>query len=199
MGDDTKRLLESDFFEGETFRGGELVEADLADKELVRCTFTNVKLTQSRWRGARLEDCTFDDCELTRIEPTGVLARGVTFVGCKMMGIDWSRLGTFPTLAFRDCDLRYGSFVSLRLPKLVFQRCNLRDAQFVEVDLVEAAFPECQLGGARFERCDLRSASFADARELALAPDGNKLTGARVPVETAVWLARSFGLEVLGF
>ncbi|HTA21054.1 MAG TPA: pentapeptide repeat-containing protein, partial [Polyangia bacterium] len=125
MADDTARILEGEVFEGETFRGGDLAEADLAGKELVRCAFENVRLTQSRWRDARLEDCTFDGCELTRIEPGGLLARGVRFVGCKMMGIDWSRVGTFPTLAFESCDLRYGSFVSLRLPKLVFDRCNL--------------------------------------------------------------------------
>jgi fluoroquinolone resistance protein len=115
-----------------------------------------------------------------------------------MMGIDWSRVGAFPTLAFEGCDLRYGSFVSLRLPKLMFERCNLGDVQFVEVDLAQARFPGCHLGGARFERCDLRKASFAGAVDLTLDPQhANKLAGARVPVDVAVRLARALGLEIV--
>lgn len=195
---DAERVLEGDLFEDEVFRGGDLAGADLRDKELSRCTFDGVKLTESRWRGARLEDCTFKGCELSRFSPAGLVARDVTFVDCKVMGVEWADLGAYPALAFRGCDLRYGSFVSLTLRKLVFERCDLRDAAFVDTDLVEARFPDCQLGGARFERCDLRKASFEDAHDLALEPAGNRLAGARVPVDVAVRLARSFGLEVIG-
>ena len=194
---DASRLLSADLFEEEVFQGGDLVEESFADKELVRCTFKNVKLTQSRWPGARLEDCTFDSCELTRVVPAGLIARGVTFVDCKMMGVEWTELGAFPELAFRGCDLRYVSFVSLTLRKIRFERCDLRDAQLVDVDLAEAVFTDCQLGGARFERCDLRKASFAGASELVLTPQGNKLAGARVPVETAIRMAEALGLKVI--
>ena len=93
MSDGSARLLEADFLEEQTFRGGDLAESDLGSKELVRCTFKNVKMMQSRWKGARLEDCVFDGCDLTRIAPAGLMARGVRFTGCKMIGIDWSDLG----------------------------------------------------------------------------------------------------------
>ena len=196
---DVTRLLAGDFFEDEVFEGGDLVGADLADKELVRCTLKGAKLAQSQWRGAKLEACVLEGCDLSRASPAKLVARGVSFVDCKLMGIEWTALGTFPDLAFRGCDLRYASFVSLALRKLAFERCDLRDAQLVEVDLVEATFAGCRLGGARFERCDLRKASVADAVDLALEPaQGNKLAGARVPLETAVRLAESFGLEVIG-
>jgi uncharacterized protein YjbI with pentapeptide repeats len=194
---DVARLLEADFFEEETLQGGELAGTDLADKELVRCTVKGAKLGQTRWHGARLEDCTFETCDLSRVSPRGMVARGVTFVDCKLMGVEWADLGSFPALAFRGCDLRYASFVSLGLRKLAFTRCDLRDAQFVEADLLEAAFTDCQLGGARFERCDLRKASFAGAVELTLEAAGNKLAGARIPVETAVRMAESLGLKVI--
>jgi fluoroquinolone resistance protein len=196
MVDDSARLLDADFFEEQTFRGGDLGEADLAGKELVRCAFKNVKLMQSRWKGARLEDCTFDDCDLTRIAPAGLMARGARFTGCKMIGIDWSDLGAYPAVGFQTCDLRYDSFVSLRLRKTAFESCDLREAQFVDVDLGDGIFRGCQLGGTRFERCDLRKASFASAIDLTLEPQGNRLGGTRVPLETALRLAQAFGLDI---
>jgi len=196
MTDGSSRLLDADFFEEQTFRGGDLTEADLGSKELVRCTFRNVRMMQSRWKGARLEDCIFDGCDLTRIAPAGLMARGVSFTGCKMIGIDWSDLGAYPAITFDGCDLRYDSFVSLKLRKIQFQRCDLRDAQLVDVDLGEASFRDCQLGGTRFERCDLRRASFTGAVDLILEPQGNRLGGTRVPLETALQLARALGLEI---
>jgi fluoroquinolone resistance protein len=198
MSDAGARLLDGDFFEEQTFRGGDLGEADLGSKELVRCAFKNVKMMQSRWKGARLEDCTFDSCDLTRIAPDGLMARGVQFIGCKMIGIDWSGLGDYPEIGFDGCDLRYASFVSLRLRKTRFERCDFRDAQLVEVDLGEASFRDCQLGGARFERCDLRKTSFAGASDLILPPQGNRLAGTRVPLETALQMARALGVEIVG-
>jgi uncharacterized protein YjbI with pentapeptide repeats len=195
---DAARLLAAASFEDEILQGGDLSGADLADKELVRCTIKGARLAQSRWHGARLEECTFEACDLSRMSPTGLVARGVTFVECKLMGVEWTDLGAFPEVAYRACDLRYASFVSLALRKLAFERCDLRDAQLVEVDLAQATFDGCKLGGARFERCDLRKASFAGATDLALDPaQGNKLTGARVPVETAIRLAEALGLTVL--
>jgi len=195
--DDGARLLGGDFFEDETFRGGELMLAELAGKDLIRCRLCNVKLPESRWSGARLEDCVFEDCDLTRAAPAGFSARGVTFVGCKLVGVDWSELAEFPALTFRACDLRYASFVSLKLRKTIFERCNLREAQFIDVDLQEAKFDGSQFADARFERCDLRKASFAGAQDLDLPTQGNRVAGARVPLATALRLARSLGLEVL--
>ena len=196
MVDAMARILDADFFEDQVFRGGDISEADLGSKELVRCTFKSVKLMQTRWKGARLEDCIFDSCDLTRIVPAGLMARGVHFTGSKMIGIDWSDLGAYPAIAFDGCDLRYDSFVSLRLRKTTFERCDFRDAQLVDVDLTEAIFRDCQLGGARFERCDLRKASFAGAIDLTLEAQGNRLGATRVPFETALRLAQAFGLEV---
>jgi uncharacterized protein YjbI with pentapeptide repeats len=191
------RLLDAAFFEDETFQGGDLAGADLSEKELVRCTLKGAKLAQTRWHGARLEDCRFEACDLTRAIPMGLVARGVAFADCKLMGVEWTDLGAFPALELRGCDLRYASFVSLVLRKIVIERCDLRDAQLVDVDLAEATLVDCQLGGARFERCDLRKASFAGAVDLTLEPQGNKLAGARIPVETAVRMAEALGLKVI--
>ena len=171
--------------------------ADLGGKELTGCSFKGVRLAETRWRETRLEDCRFEDCDLSRMTPDGLSARDVVFAGCKLMGVDWSNLGGYPAITFERCDLRYASVVKVRLRKISFTACNLEEAQFVETDLAEASFAECRLTGARFERCDLRKSSFAGATGLMIAPAGNQLRGARIPVDAAIRLAESFGLKVL--
>ena len=194
---DASALLEGESFQDQRFEGGDLSRADLGGRELATCVFKGVRLAETRWREARLEDCRFEDCDLSRMAPDAMGARGVVYAGCKMLGIDWSNVGTYPALTFERCDLRYASFVSLKLRKLAFVDCNLEEAQFVDCDLGEASFERCRLTGTRFERCDLRKASFAQAIDLTLETQGNQLRGAKIPVETALRIAESFGLRVL--
>ena len=189
-------LRDGDSFEDETFAGLDLTGADLSEKELVRCTFRNVKLPESRWRRARLEDCTFDGCDLGRFDPAALILREVAFTGSKLMGVDWTELGQFPVMTFTDCNLRYCSFVGLVARKIPFVRCALTEATFLKADLMQARFEDCDLAGTRFESCDLRGADFAGSRQLVLEPAGNRVQGAKVPLEAAIALAASFGLKV---
>jgi uncharacterized protein YjbI with pentapeptide repeats len=195
--DPAAEIAKRQSFQDRRFEGGDLTGADLGGKDFTACTFHGVRLPQTRWREARLEDCRFEACDLSRMAPDALGARGVVFAGCKLMGVDWSNLGAYPALSFEGCDLRYASFVGLRLRKVSFTGCNLQEAQFVETELAEAVFADCRLDGARFERCDLRKAGFAGSTGLTLLPEGNQLRGARVPVDAAIRLAESFGLKVL--
>lgn len=186
-------------FEGETFNGLTLEGFDLSKRDLQRCTFKNSKLAETRWSGTRLEDCVFDGCDLTRADFTGLVLRDVTFRSCKLMGIDFSNVGRFPHVAFEDCDLRYVSMVSIALRKTRFDRCNVDEASFVEADLAESKFERCRFAGTRFEACDLRRARFREARDLFLDPARNRLKETQVPLQTAILLATSLGMRVLGF
>lgn len=196
MGPTTDELRDGEAFEQATFSALDLGGADLGEKEFVRCTFRDVKLAESRWRRVRLEDCVFEGCDLGRFDPAELLLREVAFKGCKMMGVDWTALGRFPVMTFTDCNLRYCSFMGLVARKIPFVRCALVEATFVKADLAEARFEDCDLAGTRFESCDLRNATFAGSRELVLDPAGNRVQGARIPLEAAIALAASFGLKV---
>jgi fluoroquinolone resistance protein len=191
-----EELASGESFDELTFTGLALAEADLGGKSFSSCTFRNLKLSQSRWREARLEDCVFESCDLTRLVPAGLALRGVRFERCKMMGIDWSDLGAYPDLAFSDCNLDYGSFVSLKARKTPFLRCSLVEATFVDCDLGEARFSECAFTGARFERCDVRKAVFAGSHGLLLDPATNQIKGATIPADAARLLALSFGFKM---
>jgi fluoroquinolone resistance protein len=199
MSRSTEELLAGASFDDETFEGLNLAEANLGEKELCDCVVKHAKLQKSRWKRARLEDCVFDGCDLTGLDPTQLALRGVEFKHCKMLGIDWSNASTHPVMTFTDCNLSYDTFISMQLKKLRFVRCVLVEATFAQTDLTQAVFEDCQLAGARFESCNLERASFSGARGLLLDPARNRVRGASIPVEAAVALADSFGLNVIGF
>ncbi len=108
-------------------------------------------------------------------------------------------MASFPTAAFADCNMHYTSMVSLALRKTRFVRCALVEANLIKTDLVESVFEDCLFTGTRIEECDLRKATFAGARDLFLDPVKNNVKGARVPVESAVLLAASFGMQIFGY
>ena len=186
-------------FEGETFDGLKVEGADLSKREFHQCAFKNSKLAETRWSGARLEDCVFERCDLTRANFSGLTLRDVTFRSCKLMGIDFSTVGRFPHVAFEHCDLRYVSMVDIALRKTRFEHCTVNEANFFEADLAESRFDECQFSETRFDGCDLRRARFRAARDLFIDPARNKVKDTHVPLETAIALATSLGMRVLGF
>ncbi|MGK4003523.1 pentapeptide repeat-containing protein [Sorangium sp. So ce1036] len=188
-----------DLFDGETFDGLTLERADLSDREFYHCVFRRSKLTESRWRRARLESCVFERCDLTQADPTMLSLRDVAFNSCKLTGINWTNIAKFPDMSFEDCDMRYSIMDSLAVRKTRFERCAITESAFAATDLVGSVFEECRFAGTRFEQCDLRNAQFPRSHDLFLDPARNNVKGARVPLETVLLLAASFGMHVLGF
>ncbi|MDI1435825.1 pentapeptide repeat-containing protein [Polyangium sorediatum] len=186
-------------FDSETFDKLTLERADLRDREFSYCTFRRCKLGESRWTRARLEGCVFEECDLSRADPTMLSLRGVTFTSCKLIGINWTKIAKFPDVSFEDCDLRYTVMDSLALRKTRFTRCAITESVFASMDFTDAVFEECRFAGTRFDGCDLRNARFPRSSDLFVDPAKNKVKGARVPLDTAILLATSFGMRVLGF
>jgi uncharacterized protein YjbI with pentapeptide repeats len=193
------RLLAEAYFEGESFLGLELGEADLSRKEFQSCTFRNVKLPSSRWMGALLEDCTFELCDLSNFSPKGLATRDVTFSECKLIGVDWTGVSPHPRIAFEACDLRYAAFASAHLRKTPFRRSQITGATFVDVDLTECDFDGSDLAGTTFRECVLHKADFSGARGVLLDPAKNRVKDARISLDAAALLAASFGLRVAGY
>lgn len=196
---DGERLVREDSFEGVEFVGLELTGVDLGGKELTGCSFRGCKLQETRWRGSRLEECRFERCDLTRAVPRGMRAQGLMFGDCKLMGIEWTDLGQFPQLEFKDCVLDFASFVELSLRKTELLRCKISEANFFDCDLREADFAGSELRGSVFRRCQLAKTDFSAASQLFLDPAVNQARGAKVAIEAAALLALHLGLEVPGF
>lgn len=189
-------LLAAPFHRDVTFADLELPAADLRGKEFFRCTFRGCRFPGSRWDEANLERCGFEDCDLSGLTPRRLVAVDVRFVRCKLQGVDFSDLSPGSRLAFEGCNLRYASFTDASLRKTPFTGCKLAEASFVGTDLAEADFAGSDLAGATFERCSLEKADLSLATGVYVDPAKNRVKGARVPLATAVAIARGFGLIV---
>jgi fluoroquinolone resistance protein len=196
MSESAARLLSEAFFDGQVFTGLDTQAAALGGKEFYRCTFRNAKLQQSQWTRTLLEDCTFESCDLTGALPKQLALRKVTFRQCKLLGIDWSKLGNYPDVTFVECNLRYASFGDLDLQKTRFERCLMHECSFLRTNLGQAVFEACELNDARFDGCDLRAADFTHSLALFVDPSKNKVQGMKIPHESALLLATSFGIKI---
>lgn len=194
-----ERLRGDTDIEGETFTGLDAQGLDLGGRELYRCTFRGAKLIETQWRRTRLEDCVFEDCDLTRMNPSGLAFSGVILRRSKLLGVDFTDLGSNPDVRFEECNLEYAVFRRTNLRKLKILDCILRAATFVECDLVEADLSGSDLAGATFEGSNLGKADLGTSKGAFVDPARNKIKDLRIPVETAVLLAQSLGMKVAGY
>lgn len=178
------------------FEDLELQAADVTGKEFERCIFRRCKLQESRWSQARLEDCVFESCDLSRMVARSVGLFGVRFKDTRLSGVEWADLGLLPAVAFEDCDLRYASFVKVRLRDTRFVNCMVREANFVDADLTKAIFTDSDLTGSTLRGCVLKDADFTQATGVFIDPQQNRVKGVRIALEAAVTLVRSFGIVV---
>ena len=191
-------LLEEDFFADRTFTDLALEGADLSGKELQRCTFRRCKLPASRWAKSKLEDCTFDGCDLLRIAPRELALRGVTFRTRASRASTGRDLAPLPDVRFDKCDLRYCSFVKLRLRGTKITGCLAREANFIDVDLTEVDFSGTDLRDSTWQGCTLAKTNFARAIGVLFDPQKNRVKGARLGIEGALALVMSLGIVVEG-
>ncbi len=194
-----ERLRSETDLENETFVGLDAHGLDLSGKELYRCTFRGVKLTETRWRKTRLEECVFEDCDMTRFDCTDLSLSGVVLRRTKLLGVDFTDLAANPDVTFEECNLEYAVFKKTNLRKSKIRDTNLRASTFVECDLVEAELSRCDLAGATFEGSNLGKADLGTTSGAFIDPVRNKVKGLRLPVESAVLLAESLGMKVAGY
>jgi len=82
--------------------------------------------------------------------------------------------------------------------KTQFAKCIMDESNWVQVDLSGSVFEECRFSSTRFEGCNLERTKFPRCVDLLLDPSKNRVKGARIPLQSALLLASSFGMRVLG-
>ncbi len=193
-----QRIQTEAAFEDETFSDLNLQAADLRGKEFYRCTFSNCTLQESHWGRARLEACVFTGCDLTRAKFADTSLREVRFEGSKLMGIDWTDVGTFPEVTFEGSNLRYCTFAGLSLRKTSFLNCTALEMNFIDTDLSESDFSGSDISGSNFRGCTLTKTDFGGAQGVFIDPTRNRVKATRIPVDAAVNYAQTLGLVVAG-
>ena len=58
------------------------------------CHFRDCHFQNACFDRCDFENCIFENCELDKVGFSGSSLRDVRFMQCRMMGVDWSNLGT---------------------------------------------------------------------------------------------------------
>ena len=146
-----------DDVEGQVFRDEDWYGEELDGRRFVRCSFTDVDLTESRSRGAVFEDCSFSNCKLNASVHTNTAFVGcdfrrtsffdVTLDGCKLAGS-----------VVIDCVLQPLTVTGGNWTGIVMRGAELQGVDLAGVRLVEADLSESDLTGAVLRGCDLSHA-----------------------------------------
>jgi uncharacterized protein YjbI with pentapeptide repeats len=168
-----------------TFSDVDLTEAATSGTVFRECDFRNVRFNASRHTDSAFERCTFARCNLFEAEFTGCKMIGSTFHESALRpltvtGGDWS------FVALPGADLRGVTVRGVRMREIDLTKANCEGAVFADVDLSGAA-----LHSVNFTRCDLRGSDLT-----ALDPRTAELAGALIAPEQAVVLAQALGLEI---
>lgn len=188
-----------------TFRGDDWYGEDLVDRHYLRCTFSDVDLTEATSRGSVFEECTFHNVRLNASRHVdSAFLRCVfkrcnlfeaEFTGCKLVGSSFhqSQLrplriigGDWSFVALPGADLRGALITGVRMRETDLTGANCAEAVITDTDLSGA-----QLHSANLVRADLRGSDLTG-----LDPTVTAVRDAIINAAQAVIVAQAIGLQI---
>jgi len=181
-------------FEDQCFEADESFE--FAGHEFISCQFIGLNLAELSLKGARFIECSFKRCNLSNASVTGASFRDVQFDHCKIIGVNWSSVSSFFELQFRECQLNYCVFQSLKMGSTVFKKCSLREVDFSESDLKNSNFSFSDLSASSFSGCNLEKADFRGAVGYVIDLSNVKIRKAVFSLPEVIGLLHQFEIEI---
>lgn len=186
----------------ELFRGLELPNVEISETEFHQCAFRECSLAEAVFRNCRFVECRFHGCDLSLMEvPASAFIR-VGFEDCTVVGVnwakaDWSALNMGKTLDFHQSGLNHSTFLSVPLKQSSLVDCAARNVDFREADLAMADLSGTDLSEALFQGTNLRQADLSRARNYAINPGLNTISGAKFSLPEAMSLLYSMDIELV--
>ena len=127
---------------------------------------------------------------------------GITIERCKAMGIAWneasfSNISINCPLEFRNTDISYSSFGSLKLHNTNITNCKAKEVDFTECDLSDSDFKESDFYRSIFYKTNLSGASFVGAKNYAIDPLINKVTKAEFSLPEVLGLLDYLEIKII--
>ena len=166
------------------FRAADFTDFATESCVFQECNFTAARLGASVHQGSAFLNCRFSLARLFSAE----------FHHCKMTGSDFGGADCLGLL------IDGGDWSLTSLQEIDFGRMSLTDVNFRGSDLQNAVFEKARLSGCSFEGANLSGATFknADMRTCniqGLDPFSVTLTGAKIDMEQAVYIAFCHGAK----
>jgi uncharacterized protein YjbI with pentapeptide repeats len=189
-------------YDQEQFQGENLDRQQLSQVLFYECAFSDCSFVETTFAQCRFVGCDFQDCDLSLFNPVGSIFSGVSFSSSKLVGVDWTHAAWSETqidtpLHFENCLLNHSTFYGLGLEQAKFSSCAARDVDFRECCLVRADFGGTALEKSLFSHTDLTGADLSRARNYAINPQVNILTGAKFSMPEALSLIYNLDIELV--
>lgn len=160
-------------FAGCTFTGCSFVETNFADCRFVDCEFARCDLSL----------CRVPDCSFTNVKVVDSRLLGVDWTEAS-----WPALGLFERIGFERCAISHSTFDGLGLRKIQIVDCVAHNVDFTQADLTEATCTRTDFTESRFLHTNLTEADFRGATNYAIAPHLNVLHKTRFSLPEAMAL-----------
>lgn len=190
----TKMITNKSRYSEESFKRLEQPNAEIRGAEFEDCKFSRCDFSNTAFQHCRFIDCEFEDCNLKMASVEDCVFVRVQFRKTELAGINWTIANwnewasKMNSIAFEECDLKYGVFHGLELKKLKLKNCFVREANFAEANLSEGDFEGSDFAGAVFLKTDISKANFVGAKNYSLNLNDNKSKGAKFSLPEAVRL-----------
>ena len=184
-------------WEGETFKGIHLADADLSGRNFEDCSFVGCEFIGCNFRNATFSECSFENCNLSNISLTQAKFGEVILIECKLVGLNFSSCKKLLfSIKLESCILQMCNFSGLKMNDLCFTKSEFKDCDFFEANLSSADLSYCNLKGTLFESCDLSEADFRYATAYSIDPNQNKLNKAKFSMPEVLTFLEPLGIEI---
>jgi uncharacterized protein YjbI with pentapeptide repeats len=197
-------LMDGQSYRDQVFSNVTLATPKLTRTEFDSCVFENCNFREATLYACRFSNCVFSGCDLGLAKLPNCRFIEVEFKQSKLIGIDWTTVGTSSTdlimfsVGFEGCVLDFSSFYGMSIAKTKMRDCSAKEADFTETDLSEADLRGTDFEASTFLHTTLEKANLIDARNYAIDPLLNKIRRAKFSLPDAVSLLATFEIKIEG-
>lgn len=185
------RKFEQIRMEKEILEGYKFVDCEFEDCVFEECTIVSCSFVE----------CRFQNCRVISLRAKYSQMKYSEFEKCSLIGVHWQELAASKSIAepirsFKDCLLKYNSFVEMSLKKFDFSGNVILETLFDRCKLAESRFNGCRLLQTQFLNCDLQKADFREAVDYLIDIMTCKVKGARFSFPEVVNLLKVLEIKV---
>ncbi|BCJ95695.1 hypothetical protein acsn021_32640 [Anaerocolumna cellulosilytica] len=189
------------FYENENFDNLKMEYERIESYEFYNCTFKNCSFEECILAYCSLIECKFINCKIVSLKVEFSQIKYTEFEKCNLIGVNWYDLSPTggiadPITKFKDCILKYNSFMHINFRKFNFSLNSIQDSGFDECNLMESSFNNCCLEATQFSKCDMRKADFREATGYQISITTNKLADAKFSFPEAIKLLSELGIKL---
>jgi len=192
--EDSSEKLENGYYKNKTFKGVQLTNETMKEKEFYNCTFVNCTLMKCTLFSCSFEKCAFENCNVSSLLVKHSSFLNVNFETSKMMGINWTQAAIPLDVNFSQSILDYSIFLGLNLNKIKIIDCQVKEVDFAEAILTKAILSGSDFENSRFLNTNLTKTNFENATNYSINPNQNILNKTIFSLPEAVSLLNDFNI-----